>query len=76
MRSTVVKTAAGASAIVLAAGAGAATYAVVADSSDAPAVAAVTASPVTETSGGTVSDVYDRANDSVVSCVTAVLSGT
>jgi len=74
VRSTVVKTAAGASAIVLAAGAGAATYAVVSDSSDAPAVAAVTASPVTETSGGTVSDVYDRANDSVVE-ITVTLDG-
>jgi putative serine protease PepD len=69
-----VKTAAGASAIVLAAGAGAATYAVVADSSDAPAVAAVTGTPAAETSGGTVSDVYDRANDSVVE-ITVTLDG-
>ena len=70
------KTAAGASAIVLAAGAGAATYAVVADSSDSPAVAAVTASPVTETSGGTVSDVYDRANDSVVEIMVTLDGGS
>ena len=70
------KTAAGASAIVLAAGAGAATYAVVADSSGTPAVAAVTGTPAAETSGGTVSDVYDRANDSVVEITVSMGSGS
>ena len=67
MRRTVAKLAAGASAVVLAAAGGAATYAVLADPSPAAPEAAVTdGSPAASTSGGTVGEVYDHANASVV----------
>ncbi|HET6683120.1 MAG TPA: trypsin-like peptidase domain-containing protein [Gaiella sp.] len=66
MRSTVVKIAAGAGAVVLAAGVGAATYAALDDSPSSGSPVAVAGSPAAATSGGTVSDVYDGANDSVV----------
>jgi len=74
MRKSVVKVAAGAGAVVLAAGAGAATYAALEDSpsSAAPVTAAT---PAAATSGGTVSDVYDRANDSVVEITVTLGSG-
>jgi putative serine protease PepD len=60
---------------VLAAGAGAAAYAVVADAPSSDAQAAVTGSLAAATSGGTVSDVYDRANDSVVEITVTLGSG-
>ena len=75
MRKTVVKAAAGASAVVLAAGAGAATYAALEDSPSTGAQIAVTGSPTAATSGGTVSDVYDNANDSVVEITVTLGSG-
>ena len=75
MRRTVVKVTAGASAVVLAAGAGAATYAVVADPPSTGGQAAVTGSPTAAASGGTVSDVYDRANASVVEITVTLGSG-
>ena len=75
MRKTVVKAAAGASAVVLAAGAGAATYAALDDSPSAGAQVAVAGSPAAATSGGTVSDVYDNANDSVVEITVTLGSG-
>ena len=75
MRKTVVKAAAGASAVVLAAGAGAATYAALDDSPSARAQVAVAGSPAAATSGGTVSDVYDNANDSVVEITVTLGSG-
>ena len=75
MRKTVVKAAAGASAVVLAAGAGAATYAALDDSPSAGAEVAVAGSPAAATSGGTVSDVYDNANDSVVEITVTLGSG-
>ena len=75
MRRTVAKLAAGASAVVLAAAGGAATYAVLADPSPAAPEAAVTdGSPAASTSGGTVGDVYDHANASVVE-ITVTLNG-
>ena len=76
MRRTVVKLAAGAGAVVLAAGAGAATYAALDDSPSAVAQAAVSGSPAAATSGGTVSDVYDRANASVVEITVTLGSGS
>jgi len=75
MRRTVVKAAAGASAVVLAAGAGAATYAALEDSPSSGAAIAVAGSPAAATSGGTVSDVYDGANDSVVEITVTLGSG-
>ena len=57
MRSTVVKIAAGAGAVVLAAGVGAATYAALDDSPSSGSPVAVAGSPAVATSGGTVSDV-------------------
>ena len=75
MRKTVVKAAAGASAVVLAAGAGAATYAALDDSPSAGAEVAVAGSPAAATSGGTVSGVYDNANDSVVEITVTLGSG-
>jgi putative serine protease PepD len=75
MRSTVVKVAAGVGAVVVAAGAGAATYAALEDSPSAGAQVAVAGSPAAATSGGTVTDVYDRANDSVVEITVTLGSG-
>jgi putative serine protease PepD len=75
MRRTVVKAAAGASAVVLAAGAGAATYAALENSPSGGAQATVTGSPAAATSGGTVSDVYDGVNASVVEITVTLGSG-
>jgi putative serine protease PepD len=61
---------------VLAAGAGAATYAALDDSPSSGARATVTGSPAAATSGGTVSDVYDRANGSVVEITVTLGSGS
>jgi putative serine protease PepD len=71
-----VKIAAGAGAVVLAAGAGAATYAALDDSPSSGSPVAVAGTPAAATSGGTVSDVYDRANDSVVEITVTLGSGS
>jgi len=61
---------------VLAAGAGAATYAALEDSPSGGAQIAVAGSPAASTSGGTVSDVYDRANASVVEITVTLNAGS
>jgi putative serine protease PepD len=69
MKHTLTKASAGAAALVLAAGTGAATYAVLADSPTQTAVRTVAASSGTQpvSSGNlTIGEVYDRANASVV----------
>jgi putative serine protease PepD len=63
-------------ALAVAAGAGAATYAGLEDSPGAGTQVAVAGSPAAATSGGTVSDVYDRANDSVVEITVTLGSGS
>ena len=75
MRRTVVKAAAGAGAVMLAAGAGAGTYAALTGSPSTGAQVAVTGSPTAATSGGTISDVYDKANASVVEITVTLGSG-
>jgi putative serine protease PepD len=75
MKRTVAKIAAGVSAVVLAAGTGAATYAAVADGGTVVRQITVAGgSPTASTSGATVGDVYDTANGSVVE-ITVTLTG-
>jgi putative serine protease PepD len=76
MRGTALKLAAGASAVVLAGAGGAVTYAALADPSSAagPEVTVTDGSPTASTSGGTVGEVYDRVNASVVE-ITVTLNG-
>jgi putative serine protease PepD len=75
MKGILTRVSAGVAALVLAAGAGAATYALLADgSSTAPSVTVAGGSPTADTSGNTVSDVYERTNASVVE-ITVTISG-
>jgi putative serine protease PepD len=75
MKLTLTRVAAGAAALLLAAGTGAATYALLADGNTTVRdVTVATGSPTAVTSGNTIGDVYDRANASVVE-ITVTVSG-
>jgi putative serine protease PepD len=75
MKGMLTKISAGAAALVLAAGAGAATYALLADGNTTVRdVTVESGSPTADTSGNSVTDVYHKANASVVE-ITVTISG-